>query len=310
MQVDATPAPRVSIVIAAHNRSNVLALAIDSVRAQDCTDWELWVGCDGCTDDSAAVAARHDDPRIRVVVFEPRIGHQFGVANALHARCRGEFIAYLNQDDLWFPDHLSRALAGLDAADVHLGGVVTLLGDGPERGPMGFDPRWHYPMSSRVLRRAVLDRVGPYPDPRTIIAGSADAWLFRAWRQGLRLQVGAVVTVLKINSVLQPRSYRERPADLHLGLIAQGLDEALRSQLLAEADRRERAAPPRPSRWRRRSPAEWRATIAEVIRHRLIVGLQPLLMRFGVPPQSVARWIRGQRRGDFQRMLDRLRGSD
>jgi glycosyltransferase involved in cell wall biosynthesis len=303
-------APRVSILIAAHNRSNVLKLAIDSIRAQDVTDWELWVGCDGCTDDSPAVAAGYDDPRIRVVVFEPRIGDQFRVANALRERCRGDVVAYLNQDDLWFPDHLSRALLALNDSDLYLGRIVTLLGNGPQLGPAHYDPREHYPMSSRVLRRTALEAIGPYPDPLTIIAGSADAWLFRAWRRGLRMRVGSVLTVIKINSVLQPGSYRRRPADLHEDLMRQGLGEPLRQRLLAEAERRQRDAPPRPPRWRRRSLAEWRGAISEALRHRLIVWLQALSMPFGVPPQSVSRWIRGQRRGDFQRALNRQRGSD
>lgn len=304
------PAPRVSILMAAHNRSNVLRLAIDSIRAQDFTDWELWVGCDGCTDDSAAVAAGSGDPRIRVVGFEPRIGDQFRVANALLPHCRGEFVAYLNQDDLWFPDHLSRALDTLVDSELYLGRVATLLGDGPLLGPAHFDPREHYPMSARVLRRTTLDAVGPYPDPLTLIAGSGDVWLFRAWRCGVRVRVGSVLTVIKINSVLQPGSYRGRPADLHLGLVQQGLDEAQRQRLLAEAERRLREAPPRPPRWRRRSLAEWRDALAEGLRHRLIRWLQSLLMPLGVPPQSVARRLRGQRRGDFQRALNRLRGSD
>lgn len=305
-----TAAPRVSILMAAHNRSNVVRLAIDSIRAQDVTDWELWVGCDGCTDDSAEVVASFDDPRIRVVVFEPRIGDQFRVANALHERCRGDVVAYLNQDDLWFPDHLSQALRALDDSELYLGRVATLLRNGPELGPAKYDPRWHYPMSSRVLRRATLEAIGLYPDPLSIIAGSADAWLFRAWRRGLRMSVGSVLTVIKINSVLQPGSYRQRPTDLHLDLMRQGLDEPLRQQLIDAAERRLRDAPPRPPRWRRRSLSEWRGAIAEAFRYRLIGWLQTLAMPLGVPPQSVSRWIRGQRRGDFQRALNRQRGSD
>ncbi|MCU0755245.1 MAG: glycosyltransferase family 2 protein [Xanthomonadales bacterium] len=302
--------PRVSILTAAHNRSNVLRLAIQSVQRQQYTNWELWVGCDGCSDDSAEVAESFADPRIRVVVHAPRIGNQFGVANTLLAHARGPLIAYLNQDDLWFPEHLALAVDALAEAELYLGRVATLRGDGPVIGPAHFDPRQHYPMSSRVLRRAALERIGPYRDPLSLIAGSADEWLFRAWRRGLRIHVSQTLTVIKINSVLQANSYRARPDELHRELVAQGLDEALRQQLLDAAERRLREAPPRPPRWRPRSLAEWRATAHTVLIGFLSRHLQRLAIPLGVPPQSVSRWLRGQRRGDFQRWLNRERGSD
>ena len=44
--------PRVTIVMATYNRSNVLAYAIETVLWQTVSDWELWVIGDACTDDS------------------------------------------------------------------------------------------------------------------------------------------------------------------------------------------------------------------------------------------------------------------
>ena len=58
-------APRVNVIIATYNYSAALRCAIQSVLAQRFTDFELLVIGDGCTDDSAEVAASFKDPRVR-----------------------------------------------------------------------------------------------------------------------------------------------------------------------------------------------------------------------------------------------------
>ncbi len=49
--------PRVTVIIATYNRARLLAHAVESVRRQTISDWELLVGGDACTNDSAAVVA-------------------------------------------------------------------------------------------------------------------------------------------------------------------------------------------------------------------------------------------------------------
>jgi glycosyltransferase involved in cell wall biosynthesis len=301
--------PAISVIIAAHNRSNVLRLAMTSVLAQGFRDFELWVGCDDCSDDSAQVARSFADARVHVVAFPRRLGDQFQVSNELLARCRGRLIAYLNQDDLWFPEHLELARTELSEHDIYLGLVATITGDGPELGPMRFHPKNHHPMSSRVLRRELLERVGPYRHPLSLIAGSADEWLFRAWRQGARLALGRTLSVVKINSVLRPLSYQQRPDNEQQELVRSGLDQGLRERLLDAARTTAEARSARPSPWRQRSWRERLRSLAFVARQALIRLLQMIGTPLGVPPQSIARWCYGQRRGDFQRALNRERGS-
>jgi glycosyltransferase involved in cell wall biosynthesis len=62
-------APRVSIVIPAFNRADLIGRTVESVLAQTTTDWELVVFDDGSTDETAAVAAAYadQDARIRVL---------------------------------------------------------------------------------------------------------------------------------------------------------------------------------------------------------------------------------------------------
>jgi len=57
MTADPAALPRISVVTATYNRSNVLRYAIESVRAQGFQDWELIVVGDACTDDTSEVVA-------------------------------------------------------------------------------------------------------------------------------------------------------------------------------------------------------------------------------------------------------------
>ncbi len=100
----------VSVVIPAHNAARFLAEAVASVRAQTEPAGEIIVVDDGSTDDTARVAAAAG---CRVIAQPP--------AGAGAARNRGaeaatgEWLAFLDADDLWAPDKLARQRAWLDA---------------------------------------------------------------------------------------------------------------------------------------------------------------------------------------------------
>lgn len=100
--------PLVSVLMSTHNRRVFLPAAIESIRAQNYSDWELCLVCDGGppVDDIAAAFA---DPRIRVLTLPERRGKGHAV-NQAFAMCRGEYVAYLDDDDIWYPDHLERLM--------------------------------------------------------------------------------------------------------------------------------------------------------------------------------------------------------
>mgnify|MGYP003477863702 CR=1 FL=1 len=86
--------PRVSVIIATYNRSDVLRCAIRSVLAQSFGDFELLVVGDGCTDDSAAVVAGFADERVRWDNLEQNAGSQSAPNNRGLALARGRYVAF------------------------------------------------------------------------------------------------------------------------------------------------------------------------------------------------------------------------
>ena len=99
--------PKVTIITATFNSSHTLGLTIQSVLAQDFTDFEYLVIGDACTDDSEAVVHSFNDSRVQWHNLKLNSGSQAASNNAGLDLARGEYIAYVGHDDLWFPWHLS-----------------------------------------------------------------------------------------------------------------------------------------------------------------------------------------------------------
>lgn len=101
----------VSVLINNYNYARFLHEAIESVLFQTYTDWELIVVDDGSTDGSQEVieryASRYPD-RIRCIVKEN--GGQASCFNVGFAMAKGEIVAFLDSDDLWFPNKLERTI--------------------------------------------------------------------------------------------------------------------------------------------------------------------------------------------------------
>ena len=90
---------RVSVLIPTYNRKAFLAEALDSVREQTFTDVEVIVWDDGSTDGTPELL--RSIPGIRYVLA-PHKGVSYA-RNQLVALAQGEFIAFLDADDVWLP---------------------------------------------------------------------------------------------------------------------------------------------------------------------------------------------------------------
>jgi glycosyltransferase involved in cell wall biosynthesis len=103
---------RCSVVIPSYNRLNVLPRAVESVLAQDEPDFELII-VDDSTDETRAWLAKLTDPRIKVILPERRRGVS-AARNLGIAAARAPIVAFLDSDDFYLPQRLSRALEALD----------------------------------------------------------------------------------------------------------------------------------------------------------------------------------------------------
>jgi hypothetical protein len=105
--------PTVSIVLPTFNRLQFLRAAVDSVFNQTFADWELIIADDGSEEQTAAyLAAIADPPRVRVLRL-PHSGNPGEVRNAAWQAARGEYIAFLDSDDVWLPEKLAMQVASL-----------------------------------------------------------------------------------------------------------------------------------------------------------------------------------------------------
>ncbi|GAB7021682.1 glycosyltransferase family 2 protein [Salidesulfovibrio brasiliensis] len=96
--------PLVSVLLATHDRLEFLGDAVDSVLAQRYPNWELLVIQDGGPDVSPILEERRD-PRIRLFV-QPQNRGKSAALNLALEHAQGEYVACLDDDDVWLPHHL------------------------------------------------------------------------------------------------------------------------------------------------------------------------------------------------------------
>ncbi len=186
--------PRVSIVVPVYNAERTLAATLRSVWAQTCGDFELLVVNDGSTDGTAALLAGQSDPRLRVISH--RNAGVSASRNRGVAEARGEFVAFLDGDDLWTPDKLQAQVAALqgapDAALVYSWtDLIDEAGRVIQRGSHVVANGRVYPLlasrnfldcgSTPLIRRSALIEAGPFDE--TLKGGEDwDLWLRLATR--------------------------------------------------------------------------------------------------------------------------------
>jgi len=149
--------PTVSAIMSAYNTGRYIAAAIDSILAQTMTSWELIVVDDGSTDDTRAVIARYDDPRIIVIACDQNRGRS-AARNLALARARGRYIAICDSDDLSAPTRFAQQVAFLEAhprVDIVSGQLAHFTEGRAPRVVVRF------PLSSReITQRLARGRMG------------------------------------------------------------------------------------------------------------------------------------------------------
>jgi glycosyltransferase involved in cell wall biosynthesis len=109
----------VSVTIPFHNRADFLVEAIESVLAQTYPHWELFLVDDGSSDRSSGLARSYAERLPGKIRHLEHAGHSnCGVTRSRNlgaSASRGEFLAFLDSDDLWLPNKLAHQLSAMEA---------------------------------------------------------------------------------------------------------------------------------------------------------------------------------------------------
>ncbi|HVN45233.1 MAG TPA: glycosyltransferase family A protein [Steroidobacteraceae bacterium] len=186
--------PLVSVIMPTFNRRQFLQPAIESLRNQSFSHWELIIADDGSdTDTRSYLQSVHAPPRIKVMRLS-HSGRPSVVRNAALREARGEYIAFLDSDDLWLPRKLEIQMASLMRHPQRKWSYTAFSlvdGAGRPKDPLG-DSRCPTPsgwimekmlndelvivLPSVVVARQSLEQVGPF-DETLIMCEDDDLWV-------------------------------------------------------------------------------------------------------------------------------------
>ncbi len=186
--------PFVSVLIDTYNHERFIEEAIQSVLSQDfpASEREILVVDDGSTDRTLEILCKFAS---QIRILRKPNGGQASAFNLGIPECRGELIAFLDADDWWAPDKLTRVTNAM-AAEPEVGfvghGIITVFPDGTQNtevlrdgfrfqanepsGALLFRRRGSFMGTSRMtVRRGLLQRIGPIP---TEIRIQADEYIY------------------------------------------------------------------------------------------------------------------------------------
>lgn len=188
--LDSTAPPRVSMVMPVHNGARWLAEAIDSVLAQDFTDFELILVDDASRDASPAIMsdAADRDPRVRLLRLDTNVGLPAALNHGF-AAARGDLHSWTSDDNLLRPEMLGRLVATLDAhgdADIVHADFMLIDEAGTELGRSRVGPIDRLLYGNNVgacflYRARVTEALGGY-DTNLFGVEDYDFWLRAALR--------------------------------------------------------------------------------------------------------------------------------
>lgn len=105
--------PKVTVIIPTYNRAHLVKDAVESVLNQTYQDFELIVIDDGSTDNTKEVLAVYKDKL--TYIYQENQGRSSARNHGIKL-AQGEYIAFLDSDDVWFPDKLERQVPVLESA--------------------------------------------------------------------------------------------------------------------------------------------------------------------------------------------------
>lgn len=154
--------PRVSIILPTYNRAHSISKAIYSILEQTFTDFELIIVDDGSSDQTKNIVKAFTDPRVSYIEH----GHNKGVSAARNtgiSLAKGNFIAFQDSDDKWYPTKLEKQIKTFSQASPKLGVVyVSTLKIYQHNEILLPDPKLK-PKSGNVLNKLLISNLFPIP---------------------------------------------------------------------------------------------------------------------------------------------------
>ncbi len=233
----------ISCIIPVYNGEPYLREAIDSILAQTCRPLEIIVVDDGSTDGTADVAGGYG---ARLVYVRQTNAGPAAARNRGVGLARGEFVAFLDADDLWHPEKLQRQMARFQARS-ELGYCVAHVQNFwiPELKEEAEKFRDHriakplpgYVTATLLARRSVFDTVGQF-DP-TLGHGDSTEWFLRAAEHGAVMELlPDVLLYRRLHQANRSRFLASRSRDQFLGILKATLDRrrSRKKEQLREGD--------------------------------------------------------------------------
>jgi glycosyltransferase involved in cell wall biosynthesis len=183
---------KVSVIIPTYNRAEFLRSAIKSALRQTFTDFEIIVSDDKSTDHTREVVRSFKDRRIKYLLNEGNKGPS-ATRNTAILASKGEYIAFLDDDDEWLPDKLQRQVEILDKSQANICGVYSnrliidkttgkVISDNPGTDRLTGNLLYQLAVKSPIhtttvlIRRKCLDEVGLFDETISYME-DRDLWI-------------------------------------------------------------------------------------------------------------------------------------
>jgi len=224
--------PLISCIVPVYNGQRYLREALDSILVQTHPVLEIVVVDDGSTDGTADVVRSYGDS-VRYL-WQPRSGPVVARNLGLGV-VQGEFVAFLDADDRWHPEKLSRQVVRFRARPELSASVTHVLNFwSPElaesmqsQSPGRLAPIPGYVTQTLLARRAIFDTVGSFD--ATLKHASELNWYLRAIAQGEVIELLADVLVYRrLHRHNFSRLSAAASRDQHLKVIKASLDRRRR----------------------------------------------------------------------------------
>jgi glycosyltransferase involved in cell wall biosynthesis len=219
----------ISCVVPVFNGESYLAEALESILKQSYRPLEIIVADDGSTDGTRAVVARYGT-QVRYL-WQPNSGPAAARNLGLSA-ARGEFVAFLDADDLWHPEKLERQMARfaarpeLDLCVAHVQNFwIPELREEEERfrNHRVSRPLPGYVTATLLARHSLFNAVGPFN--ATLNHGDSTDWFLRAAEHGAIIELlPDVLSYRRLHQANRSRLLASNSRDAYLKIVKAVLD--------------------------------------------------------------------------------------